>query len=1395
MAIKAFNSIGGFSVGENAANIILANGEITTSNANLSANLYVSDTANVGNLRTNNLLYANGTPWDIGGIPAGSNTEIQFNNSSEFGASANFTFNSSTNLLTVTGNISATNANLGNLVTANFFSGVFDSTSSNQSNITAVGNLISLNVDGITNLANTVNVTGNIEANANINANANITGANLNTTGLANIGNLEISGTTTGNLIPSSNITFNLGNATNRWKDLYLSGSSILIGDQNISSNGTGISLSNTTFLTDVVVSGNANISLNLLGNTANFIGNVIAPNVTVNLELSGNTANFTGNIRAANVTANSFVFAPAIVQNASTYDTRISLNSAAGIVEVSAGGNTTKFNPSGQVELGGVGQIVSGTFGGSGITLGTSQTDIFQNRGGNVTVQVGTGGTIANTWTFNNNGNTSFPAAGAVNLGNLATANFVTVSSNLNVTNTANVGNLRTDNLLYANGTPWDFITPAGANTEIQFNDGNGNLGASANFTYNDSTQLLSITGNVTANGTITASNFNGNITGNITGNLTIPGSNTGVAFNDDGFANTSTGFTFDKTSNTANLAGTLNVGNSTVNVSISTGNIVATSNITAGNIIGTIAAGSNTITTTGNANVGNLGTTGLIIATGNISGGNINTSGEVVATGNGIFGNISTTGSGGNITGANVISANTLTATVGLSVTGNANVGNLGFGSGQIIGTGNISVGNIITASINASANVNALALISPTLTSNTTTLTLTAAPGNNDVILVPTGAGNVSVSSKKIINLATPTQASDAATKQYVDDVAQGLHTHDSCNAATQTTLATISGGTVTYDNGTSGVGATLTTTGTFTTIDGVTLSNGMRILVKDEATAANNGIYVRTSTTVLTRADDFDTSTEMAGGDFTFVTAGTLYDNTGWVMTDPVTTVGTSPVTWVQFSGAGSFTANTSAGLVLVGTQFNAKVDGNPNPTTAFDGNGNIYVPANAAFTSPNIGAATGTSVIVTGGVTANTLTANLTLSVTGNANVGNLGTAGLIIATGNISGGNINTAGTVTATGNGTFGNISTTGSGGNITGANVISANTLTATVGLNVTGNANVGNLNVTGLSNLGNVGNVTITGGTNGYYLQTNGSGALVWAEVPTGTGIANGNSNVNIPTANGNVNITATGNTTLVVTGTGANVAGNIDITGNLVAGNITTAGSGGNITGANVIAANTLTATGNVNANNFVGNTAQLSSGTLTASKPAVNVAQTWNNASATFTGILENVTDTNSASGSLLMDLQVGGVSKFSVSKIGNVTVGNLSTNELSANSFTVSTLDIGNTSITANTVTTSSITANQTIATYQLSGSTVTGVEFLVKGYDTPGAKYSVATVLAVTDGNISANNVDYTIYGTVRLGTSTGALAVNIDAGNVALQVTPSSSNSTVWTTQIRTI
>jgi len=203
-------------------------------------------------------------------------------------------------------------------------------------------------------------------------------------------------------------------------------------------------------------------------------------------------------------------------------------------------------------------------------------------------------------------------------------------------------------------------------------------------------------------------------------------------------------------------------------------------------------------------------------------------------------------------------------------------------------------------------------------------TAALTFTAAAGNNNVNLVPTGTGTVDVASKRITNLAEPTQTTDAATKNYVDSFQQGLHIHASCDAATTNTLATLSGGSVTYANGTAGVGATLTLGVALATLDGVTLSNGMRILVKNESNQIHNGIYIRTSSTVLTRATDFDTGAEIAGGDFTYVTNGTVNNSSGWVQIDEVTTVGSDAIAFQQFSGAGTYTAGT--GLTLTGSTF-------------------------------------------------------------------------------------------------------------------------------------------------------------------------------------------------------------------------------------------------------------------------------------------------------------------------------------------------------------------------------------------------------------------------------------------------------------------------------------
>ena len=199
------------------------------------------------------------------------------------------------------------------------------------------------------------------------------------------------------------------------------------------------------------------------------------------------------------------------------------------------------------------------------------------------------------------------------------------------------------------------------------------------------------------------------------------------------------------------------------------------------------------------------------------------------------------------------------------------------------------------------------------------------------NLSALAVPTA--DVSFNSYKITNLASPVSSTDAANKQYVDDVAQGLNIHAASYAATTANL------NATYSNGTSGVGATLTNAGTqaaFST-DGVSPSLNARILVKNQTNTFENGIYTLTTVGsgstnwVLTRATDFDSAVEIAGGDFTFVDAGSTLANTGWVQVDEVTTVGTDPIVFQQFSGAGTYTA--SNGVQLVASNFSGVVVAN------------------------------------------------------------------------------------------------------------------------------------------------------------------------------------------------------------------------------------------------------------------------------------------------------------------------------------------------------------------------------------------------------------------------------------------------------------------------------
>lgn len=176
-------------------------------------------------------------------------------------------------------------------------------------------------------------------------------------------------------------------------------------------------------------------------------------------------------------------------------------------------------------------------------------------------------------------------------------------------------------------------------------------------------------------------------------------------------------------------------------------------------------------------------------------------------------------------------------------------------------------------------------------------------------------------------KITSLGTPTASTDAATKGYVDGVATGLDVKASVRAASTAAV------TVTYSN-TGGTSARGQITAAPNTLDGVTLAANDRILLKNQSTGAQNGIWVVSTlgtgaNGVWDRATDFDQDAEVTSGAFTFVEEGTANADTGWVLTtnNPITIGGASgtALVWAQFSGAGAITAGS--GLTQSGTTIN------------------------------------------------------------------------------------------------------------------------------------------------------------------------------------------------------------------------------------------------------------------------------------------------------------------------------------------------------------------------------------------------------------------------------------------------------------------------------------
>lgn len=249
--------------------------------------------------------------------------------------------------------------------------------------------------------------------------------------------------------------------------------------------------------------------------------------------------------------------------------------------------------------------------------------------------------------------------------------------------------------------------------------------------------------------------------------------------------------------------------------------------------------------------------------------------------------------------------------------------------------------------------------------------TNLGAAASGANTDITSIALTTGTIS---------ATPSGGTDIVNKAYADSIASGINFHQAVRLATAAALPAY-----TYNNGTSGVGATITANANGAlSLDGVAVAATNRVLVKNESGAveAYNGIYTVTQTGdgstpyILTRATDFDSSgsgvDQIDAGDFFLVTAGSTQANTSWVQQTPLPiVVGTTALVFTQFGAPITYSAGT--GLTLTGTVFSltAPVAVNLGGTglTSVGTAGNVLTSDGTVWTSqpPSAGGITYTAV--------------------------------------------------------------------------------------------------------------------------------------------------------------------------------------------------------------------------------------------------------------------------------------------------------------------------------------------------------------------------------------------------------------------------------------------
>jgi len=348
--------------------------------------------------------------------------------------------------------------------------------------------------------------------------------------------------------------------------------------------------------------------------------------------------------------------------------------------------------------------------------------------------------------------------------------------------------------------------------------------------------------------------------------------------------------------------------------------------------------------------------------------------------------------------------------------------------------------------------------------------------------DIGTLGTSTANISTANITAGTVANaPVNNTDIVNKQYADAIASGIHFHEAVNLATTAALPAN-----TYNNGTSGVGATLTgnANGALSVDSTLTIASE-RILVKNEVAGANNGVYTVTQVGsagtpyILTRATDFDSVgtgvNEIDEGDFFLVTSGTANVNTAWVQqTPPPITIGTTAIVFQQFSAPITYTAGT--GL-------------NESPTYTF----NIA----DIGTAGTYGSASSVPVFVTNAQGQVTSVTNTAIAITGAAVSGNIsGQAGSVA--------NALTAGTFLTSG-GTF-----DGSAARTFAVDATDANTASKVVARDASGNFAAGTITAALSGNAtSSTTSTNLAGGAANQIAFQTGAGATGFVPAPTASG----------------------------------------------------------------------------------------------------------------------------------------------------------------------------------------------------------------------------------------------------------------------------------------------